>query len=549
MRIETYRLGLLLFTSFIVNACGGGGGGSGSSQNVSQSSSAQSNTSSSQTDFEKGIFSPASTYADMCGAPRTGIDSSTGSAFPDGQGTFVDENNWIRAWSNDLYLWYSEIEDVDPESYSGSTSAVLEYFDLMKSFETTASGASKDRFHFTYDTEEWNAYSQSGVTAGYGAEWVLLSSSPPRKIVVAYTEPNSPATTGDANLARGAEILTADGVDVINGSDTATLNAAFFPANTGETHTFEVKDLGSEETRTISLTSASVTIDPVQNVKVLETDSGKVGYLTFNNHIATAESELISAITTLSESNITDLVLDLRYNSGGYLAIASQLAYMIAGPSASGQTFELLQFNDKHPSTNPVTGNALTPTPFYSNSIGLSVSEGSALPYLNLSRVFVLTSADTCSASEAIMNGLRGIDVEVIQIGGTTCGKPYGFYGLDNCGTTYFSIQFKGVNAKGYGDYSDGFSPVNTATVEGEPLPGCVVSDDYEHALGDANEAMLSAALNYRSTFGSCPALPVALSEMRNARSNTTATIGEAPLSRMQRPHVPGRVALKRQNH
>ena len=222
---------------------------------------------------------------------------------------------------------------------------------------------------------------------------------------------------------------------------------------------------------------------------------------------------------------------------------------MIAGPSASGQTFELLQFNDKHPSTNPVTGNALTPTPFYSNSIGLSVSEGSALPYLNLSRVFVLTSADTCSASEAIMNGLRGIDVEVIQIGGTTCGKPYGFYGLDNCGTTYFSIQFKGVNAKGYGDYSDGFSPVNTATVEGEPLPGCVVSDDYEHALGDANEAMLSAALNYRSTSGSCPALPVALSEMRNARSTTTATIGEAPLSRMQRPNVPGRVALKRQNH
>ena len=225
----------------------------------------------------------------MCGAPRSGIDSSTGSAFPDGQGTFVDENNWIRAWSNDLYLWYSEIEDVDPESYSGSTSAVLEYFDLMKSFENTASGASKDRFHFTYDTEEWNAYSQSGVTAGYGAEWVLLSSSAPRKILVAYTEPNSPATTGDANLARGAEILTADGVDVVNGTDTETLNAAFWPANAGETHTFEVKDLGSQETRTISLTSASVTIDPVQNIKVLETDSGKVGYLTFNNHIATAE--------------------------------------------------------------------------------------------------------------------------------------------------------------------------------------------------------------------------------------------------------------------
>tara|TARA_A100001015_G_scaffold209178_1_gene234164 strand:- start:104 stop:547 length:444 start_codon:yes stop_codon:yes gene_type:complete len=147
------------------------------------------------------------------------------------------------------------------------------------------------------------------------------------------------------------------------------------------------------------------------------------------------------------------------------------------------------------------------------------------------------------------MNGLRGIDIEVIQIGDTTCGKPYGFYGLDNCGTTYFSIQFKGVNAKGYGDYSDGFSPANRTSVEGEPLPGCVVSDDYQHALGDASEAMLSAALNYRSTSGSCPALPVAQSEMRNARSASANTIGGAMHSTLQRPNTPGRVALKRFNH
>ena len=57
------------------------------------------------------------------------------------------------------------------------------------------------------------------------------------------------------------------------------------------------------------------------------------------------------------------------------------------------------------------------------------------------------------------MNGLRGVGVEVIQIGSTTCGKPYGFYPTDNCGTTYFTIQFKGVNDAGFGDYSDGFSP------------------------------------------------------------------------------------------
>ena len=79
-----------------------------------------------------------------------------------------------------------------------------------------------------------------------------------------------------------------------------------------------------------------------------------------------------------------------------------------------------------------------------------------------MSRVFVLASGGTASASEAFINGLRGIDVEVILIGANTRGKPYGFYGIDNCSTTYFTIQFKGSNAKGFGEYSDGFIPVDS---------------------------------------------------------------------------------------
>ena len=389
----------------------------------------------------------------------------------------------------------------------GDAAGVADYFQLMKTFATTPSGAAKDRFHFSYDTLVWKQLSQAGVSAGYGAKWILKSSSPPRQILVAFTEPNSPARA--ANLARGAEVITADGVDVVNGTDTDTLNAAFFPETTGETHTFEVRDLGSSTVRTISMTSASITKDPVQNVEVLSTDTGFVGYLTFNDHIATAEAELVNAIESLRDSNIEDLILDLRYNGGGYLDIANELAYMIAGPNAtSGRTFESQQFNDKHPSVNPVTGASLVPRSFHNQAQGFSVDRGVLLPYLDLSRVYVLTSGNTCSASEAIINGLRGIDVEVIQIGTTTCGKPYGFYEMANCGTSYFSIQFKGVNAKGYGDYSDGFSPSNLATTEGEPVPGCAVADDFGNPLGNSNEAMLKAALAYRANPGNCPALP-----------------------------------------
>jgi C-terminal processing protease CtpA/Prc len=424
--------------------------------------------------------------------------------YPDVQGSALDEKNWLRSWSNHLYLWYSEIVDRDPAQ--GSVSA---YFDLLKTTATTASGTPKDQFHFTYSTAEWIALSQSGQSAGYGVEWAIMATRPPREAVVAYTEPGSPAAA--AGLARGARLLRVDGVDFISDGTQGgvnTINAGLFPDAAAETHTFEILDLGAGASRTAQLTSVIVTSTPVQNVRTISTPTGNVGYMLFNDHIATAEQALIDAITTLDNANVVDLVLDVRYNGGGYLVIASQLAYMIAGPARTGgRTFEDLRFNAKHPSTNPVTGDPLQPLPFANISIGLSAPAGQPLPTLDLPRVFVLTGANTCSASESIINGLRGIGVQVIQIGSKTCGKPYGFYPEDNCGTTYFSIQFQGVNEVGFGDYSDGFAPQNSVGTQTTPIPGCSVGDDFTRALGDANESRLAAALAYRTGGqASCPA-------------------------------------------
>ncbi|MCZ0943338.1 MAG: peptidase, partial [Gammaproteobacteria bacterium] len=88
--------------------------------------------------------------------------------------------------------------------------------------------------------------------------------------------------------------------------------------------------------------------------------------------------------------------------------------------------------------------------------------------------------------------------------GNATCGKPYGFYPTGNCGTTYFTIQFRGVNAKGFGDYADGFFPSATLGADDAALPGCAVADDFDHGFGDPNEARLAAALHYREQ-GACP--------------------------------------------
>lgn len=451
-----------------------------------------------QLTWQSGVFEDEDVFKNFCQTPRSGTDIN-GNSFPDQQGSTLHEKHFLRSWSNNTYLWYDEIVDTDP----ALTSTALAYFDLLKTTQTTASGNPKDKFHFTYESEEWLQLTQAGVSSGYGAKWTIISAAPPREIRVAYTEPNSPAT--NANILRGAEILEVDGVDVINGDDINTINAALFPSDAGESHNFMIRDLGSSETRSVDLTSADITSTPVQNVTTFDTDSGKVGYMLFNSHIQTAEEGLINAVTQLSNEGISDLVLDLRYNGGGLLAIASQLSYMIAGSTATAdKTFENLVFNDKHPTTNPITGQTLAPTPFYNTSVGFSVPEGQALPTLDLNRVFILSTARTCSASEAIINGLRGINIEVILIGSTTCGKPYGFYAQDNCGTTYFTIQFKGVNDAGFGDYSDGFSPANSSGTVGEVITGCSVGDDFSSPLGSIEEGQLAAALDYRET-GSCP--------------------------------------------
>ncbi len=386
----------------------------------------------------------------------------------------------------------------------------LEYFDLLKTAATTTSGQDKDKFHFTYDTSVWEQLSQGGVEAGYGAEFAILAPRPPRRIVVAFTDPNTTAAT---NLLRGDEVLMVDGVDAINGNTQAivdTLNGGLFPGAVNQSHTFVVRSAAGVQ-RTVTMSSANITHIPVPIYTSFTTASGPVGYIQFNDHIATAQQPLINAISALDAQNVTDLILDLRYNGGGYLDLASQLAYMIGNRTlTNGRTFERIVFNDKNPSRNPVTGETLTPTPFWSTTLsypGSNVAAGQALPSLDLNNVYVITGPGTCSASESIINSLRGVGVNVYVIGSTTCGKPYGFYPTDNCGTTYFTIQFRGENAMNFGDYTDGFSPANQpASTRGTVVAGCSVADDFTHAMGVPDEGRIAAALAFRASNNqTCP--------------------------------------------
>ncbi|HEX5208395.1 MAG TPA: S41 family peptidase [Steroidobacteraceae bacterium] len=491
-RSRTARWVLPLAALTALYGCGGGGG----------SAAATGTGGNGGTGFTPGVFQPSSKFQALCAAPRSGTSDRPGST--------LDENNWLRSWTHELYFWYDEVKDADPSL----TSTTAQYFQLMKTTQTTASGAPKDRFHFTYPTSVWDALSQQGVEASYGLQWEIIAATPPRSVRLAYLEANLPSTTASQNLVRGDTVLTVDGADVVNATDQTslnTINAGLEPASANETHTFTVQDPGSGTIRTVTLTSVNETTTPVLVEKTVTGPLGNtVGYILYNDQIATAESELIAAINDLKAKGISDLVLDLRYDGGGLLDIASELGYMIGGAQTAGQTFELQQFNNQYSTTNPVTKQPLTPTLFHNTTQGFSTTAGQPLPTLNLMRVAVITGTDTCSASESIINSLEGVGVTVYQIGSKTCGKPYGFYPQDNCGTTYFSIEFQGVNAKGFGDYGDGFSPANTSPAAGVSVPGCSVADDFDHALGDPAEDRLHEALAYLANpaAATCPSPP-----------------------------------------
>ncbi len=444
--------------------------------------------------WEPGVFPPFGQFAARCEAPRTGVSPVTGEPYPDRQGTTLDQNNWLRSWVNDRYLWYEEVPDRNPAGFT-----TPDYFSLLRTTEVRPSGADKDQFHFSRSTLAWEQQTESGVVGGFGARWAVLSASPPRNITVAFVEPGAPADD-PGGLARGTRLLEIDGVDVVSSGPEARelINEVLFAPEVGASYTLTVRELDGTE-RSLTLTAENVPMSPVLEARVLEQEGRRVGYLLFNDHNAQAERALVDAVGAFADAAVDELVLDLRYNGGGLLALASQLAYMVAGAARTdGRAFEALRFNDKHPDINPVTGQVLSPMAFRDTTLGFSVSpSGQPLPVLDLSRLFVLTGGDTCSASESIINGLRGIDLEVIQIGARTCGKPYGTYPQDNCGTTYFITMFQGVNDQGFGDYFDGFLPDDASSSFGVRLPGCSVADDFGSALGDPDEARLAAALHW----------------------------------------------------
>jgi len=432
-----------ILAAALAAACGGGGGSPGAC-----------------------VSGSAPVCAGEEGAPSAQAATSAevaGICTPDAMKQFT------RAYLNESYLWYAEMPSVNPAAYS----RIDDYFYSLLTPLLDPTGQPKDRFSFIASTQDADSL-LTGSNVGYGVRWEIDVQGRQR---VAFVDAGSPALA--AGLARGGEL-----VQVLNPA------ASWFP-NAPATISFVYRTAPGAGTRTVTLASAAVQEDPLPLVQTLASPTGRrVAYLLFNAHTSGAQDKLIPAIQAAQAAGVQDVVLDLRYNGGGYLYTALTLSSMLADTAADGRVFEQLRFNDKR------AAETAEATLRFSGSVQFGEAgspEGTPLPRLGLPRVFVLAGGGTCSASEAVVNSLRGVGIEVVIIGSATCGKPYGFSRRDNCGLAYFPVEFQGVNALGFGDYANGFTPT------------CQLADDFEHALGAPAERLLSAALVYADT-GACPA-------------------------------------------
>ncbi len=398
-------------------------------------------------------------------------------------------NNWIYDNMTFWYYWYQKIP-----SNPNRNQATREFFQSLR--------VAEDRFSSIHEDYQQILNALDGVTREAGYEYTLYRESQGSTNVVAqvlYIKPASPAAA--TALKRG------DLITQINGQAITIDNYRTLTAQTANTHTITYRTLSNEtstsgtfgEPVTITLEAVVLEENPNYLTTTFELDGGrKAGYFVY--HFFTAgvgngteyNQQMDQIMADLKAQGITDLIVDLRYNSGGYTSAAINLASLIGKGIDASKTFYRQEYNQKVIDYFKITeANKNVLFANKAQNVGSSLS----------GNLYILTGSTTASASELVINGLRPF-MPVFLIGEVTLGKNVGsipVYKEDDPRNRWLMLPIvtKSFNSSGQSDYDNGF------------IPDLLVEEGiYLMPLGDPNEPLLSAALARLSSSSGRLSLP-----------------------------------------
>ena len=376
------------------------------------------------------------------------------------------------------YYWHDAIPQLNPADYA-NPAALLESIRKLP----------EDRWSYVTSKAAFEALFVRSTMFGHGFASGYDASGNLRVLFVFNRSDLFPA-----GVRRGWVIRAINDRPIAPGTN---ISALLGPNQDGFANTFTFDRPAAADT-TITSRKGEIVMNNVLHNEIIHKDGLKIGYMILNGFTGPTRAEIDTAFNYFYNNRTDELILDLRYNGGGQTDIALHLASRIAGNNIAGRPFANYIFNELKATLHNKTESFLT------------LDKG-----LNLSRLTVITTDATASASEMIINGLRPF-IPVTVVGTATYGKPMGMYAWTYADFAFVPITFKITNSEGFGDYFNGL-PANIAAM-----------DDISRNFGDPLESSLQQALAF-ITSGvpkSMPVVNIPYKQPRDFMTGLDAIIG-----------------------
>jgi len=370
--------------------------------------------------------------------------------------------------SKDFYLWYNQIPSTfSPQSYADPNAEMIgiRSYSVEPGFNNPV-----DKWSFGVLKTDWNQLSggigTANSTTANGDFGLGVFFRVEGDLRVKLVERLSPA--GIAGIQRGWRITKINGnTNITTSNSTFIVNNVYYSASS--TFTFTKPNGTSVD---ISLTAAEYSQQTVYLDTIYNIGAKTIGYMVLNSFLgdtAKIYGDFQRVMNNFSSKNVTDIVIDLRYNGGGYVSVQERLADYLSPSSANGGIMMKETYNDKHQNYNAT---------LYFRKTGP----------LNPNHILFIVTRSTASASELLINNLKPyMDVKIIGPENTD-GKPVGFFPIPVGDWYVFPVSFRSTNSNNQGSYFSGF------------MPDAIADDGLDKNWGDPTEASLAEAIKYITT-------------------------------------------------